>query len=148
MTTAKQISEHAHAAKLIRAELKRLKIAGSVRSRSYSGGDSVDVYVTDLAPAQFAMVEAFAEQFAMGHFDGSDDSYRHSNRRNDIPQVYYVHVNNSLSDALRAEITEFAYNQGLICNGDEYGNNQIVRHFFNGIRSGFWNEGKTEKAAA
>ena len=87
----KELTTHAHAAKLIRAELKRRGSKGSVRSSIYAGGSSVhaDVY-EDLRPEAREELDAWCKQFQQGHFDGMVDLYEYSNRRDDLPQVKYV----------------------------------------------------------
>lgn len=104
----KQISDHAAAAKMIRAELKRHAIKGSVRSESYAGGSAVRVEIQqDVLPATRAAIEAFANQFQFGNFDGSTDSYDYSNTRDDIPQVKFVFVSVNYSDDIKAEARAF-----------------------------------------
>lgn len=94
-------TNHAAAAKLIRAELKKHGIKASVTSDCYSGGNSVRVRILqDVTPATRKEVAAFAEQFQRGHFDGMTDSYEYSNRRDDIPQVQFVFVEVDYSDEL------------------------------------------------
>ena len=102
-----QISRHAGAAKMIRQYLKANGIAGSVRSKSYSMGSSINVDVENLLPAQYADLKAYANQFEYGHFDGMQDIYEMSNVRDDIPQVKFVFVNNRMSDELGEEIYQF-----------------------------------------
>lgn len=100
----RELSDHAKAAKLIRAELKKHGITGRVRARTASMMTAVDVDVTDLAPWTRRELDAFVGQFQYGHFDGMDDSYHYSNSRDDLPQVKYAHVHNRLSEELKAEI--------------------------------------------
>ena len=103
----KQVSSHAGAAKMIRAYMKAKGIAGNVRSKSYSMGSSIHVYVQDLPPAQYADLVAYVNQFEYGHFNGMEDIYEISNRRDDIPQVKYAFVDNKMSDALGEKIYQF-----------------------------------------
>lgn len=102
------ISDHAHAAKLIRAELKKQGVKASVTSSTYAGGNSVDVDLIDEHPDTVKAVEAFAQQYQRGHFDGMDDSYKYSNRREDIPQVYFVFVRGGHSDELKDAAWDYA----------------------------------------
>ena len=97
----KELSTHAAAAKMIRKELKSRKIKATVRARTYSGGDSIDVTVYNQLPAAMEEIKAFCNQFQMGHFDGMVDCYEYSNRRDDIPQVSYVMVSNEISDEIK-----------------------------------------------
>lgn len=102
------LSIHAQAAAAIRKNLKAQGIAGRVNSESYSMGSSVNVYVQDLNPAQYAAVKEFADQYQYGDFDGMQDLYNYSNVKSDLPQVKYVFVNNRISDEMRQKIWDFA----------------------------------------
>ena len=97
----KQTSTHAAAAKMIRAELKRHGIQARVISKSYAGGNSVDVYLTDPLPATLDKVQEYVWQFQYGHFDGMRDSYQLSNYRVDLPQVRFAFVHAEYSDEIR-----------------------------------------------
>jgi len=94
----KTLSDHAHAAKLIRQQLKVWGIKASVCSESYAGGSSVSVNMIDQAKEVSEKVEAFVNQFAFGHFDGMNDIYEFTNRRDDIPQVKFTFVRNEASE--------------------------------------------------
>jgi hypothetical protein len=96
----KQLSNHAAAAKQIRAELKKHNINAVVRADG-KGTSSVDVYLVDALPATVEQVRAFARQYQYGHFDGMQDLYEYSNRRDDLPQVRFVTVHNRHSDEVR-----------------------------------------------
>ena len=66
----KQISDHAHAAKLIRAELKKNGIAARVKAHTASMTSSVNVYLTNCeAPWVVEAITAFVNRFQYGHFD-------------------------------------------------------------------------------
>ena len=94
-------SNHAAAAQMIRAELKKNGIRATVKSRVYSGGSSVDVKIQqDVCPATRKQVEAFANRFQYGHFDGMTDSYEYSNRDESLPQVRFVFVTVDYSDEI------------------------------------------------
>lgn len=89
------MTPHAAAAKALRAELKAAFPGHkfSVRSRSFAGGNAVDVSCPEGLDAQEVQrVETLADKYQYGHFDGMDDSYHMSNSRGDIPQVRYVQV--------------------------------------------------------
>ena len=88
----KQTSEHAGAAKALKAELQAAfpGIKFSVTSDSFSMGDSVHVSYED-GPA-YHIVDEIASKYQYGHFDGMTDMYEYSNRRNDIPQSKFVQV--------------------------------------------------------
>jgi hypothetical protein len=102
-------SVHAAASKQIRAELKRRGIKATVRSKGYTGGNSVSIDVLeDLEPEALRETEEFCGQYQQGNFDGMDDSYRYTNRRPDLPQVRYVFVSVSWSDKIIAEAQTYA----------------------------------------
>ena len=103
----KQISNHAHAAKLIRAELKKHGIKGRVRASSASMTSSVDVYLENALPATEKLVEEFANQFQYGSFNGMEDIYEYTNSRDDIPQVKYVFVHNDFSDEMKQKAWDY-----------------------------------------
>lgn len=105
--TKRQPSEHARAAKMIRAELKRHGIPAKVRARTASMMTAVDVDVTDVSPATRREIERFVGQFQYGSFDGMRDSYEHTNQRDDIPQVKWASVHVRHSDEMRAEAEAF-----------------------------------------
>ena len=167
MKMARQMSIPAQAASMIRQYMRANGIAGSVRSESYSMGSSVNVSVVDMQPAAVAALEAYANQFQYGNFNGMEDIYEYSNSREDIPQVKYVFVRNEISAGLRQQIWDFVrgyyagmenapvdaneagsfYNQSF----NQYGSNIIYRQFAGGsYQEQFWNfvNGVAEREAA
>ena len=95
------MSNHAAAAKQVRAFVKKLGLKGSVRGEAASMTDSVRVVLENASPAQIDQVKEFANQFQYGHFDGMCDIYEYSNSRDDIPQVKYVFVRSDYSDDMK-----------------------------------------------
>ena len=133
-------SRHAQVAALIRAELKKHGIAGTARSRSYAGGESVDVTIhQDLMPATVKAVEAYCGQFEYGQFNGMIDLYEYTNSRDDIPQVKFLHVNVRYSDAIRADAA--AYIAG-IRGIDEHERDRYAWMALNGSWGDFWTSRK------
>lgn len=107
----KQLSSHAAAAQMIRAELKKNGIKARVRSESYSMGSSVRIRIEqDVSPAARKEIEVFADQFQYGHFDGMQDLYEYSNKRSDLPQVKFVFVEVEYSDELKQAAREYIAN--------------------------------------
>ncbi len=107
----KQISDHAAAAKLIRAELKANGIKASVRASTASMTSSVDIYLADcVAPWTLKEIKLFCSQFQYGNFDGMTDSYDYSNTREDLPQVRFVFVHNGTSDDDRQRAYDYLRN--------------------------------------
>ena len=95
--TRRPKSRQAQAASAIRTQLKAAfpHTSFSVTSRSYAGGNSVDIEWID-GPTE-DHIDALTRQYQYGHFDGMYDIYEHSNTRDDIPQVRYVQTRRSTS---------------------------------------------------
>lgn len=96
-------SEVAQAAKLIQSALK-VAFPGmrfSVRSKSYSGGNSVTVSWTN-GPAVEA-VEAIANKFEAGTFDGMTDMYNYNHDRKG-PCAKFVFTSRTIDDSLSARV--------------------------------------------
>lgn len=100
---ARQITEHAQVAKLIRTELKKFSIEGKTSGKSYSGGNSVNVTLFDVSPQTFSKVQDFAESFKAGSFNGYEDIHEYDQNRTG-PAAKFVFVNREWSE----EITEAA----------------------------------------
>lgn len=100
----KQMSAHAQCAKEIRQDLKKAfpGVKFSVRSDTFSMGNSVDVSWTD-GPTDEA-VSAIVRKYQYGHFDGMVDMYEYSNKREDIAQVKFVQTHRTMSDEIRDKI--------------------------------------------
>lgn len=100
-------SEHAAAAQAIRQDLKKAfpGVKFKVRSSSFSMGNSVDVDWID-GPTRDE-VNRIIGRYQYGHFDGMQDLYEYTNRRDDIPQAKYVSGNRSMSDRVRAELLAY-----------------------------------------
>lgn len=102
---ARYLSDAAKAAKEIRKELKAINVKAKVHSETYSGGDSINVYVENLNPELAKQVNDICNKYQMGHFDGILDYYEYSNKNNDlVAQVKYVFVNNNPSDEMIEKI--------------------------------------------
>ena len=144
----------AEVAKLIRAELKRRGIPGSVHSKSFSMGNDVRVSLEDQPPDVIASLKEFCAPFERGHFDGMTDSYHYSNRRDDIPQTKYLFIDNHMSAAMAQAIWHWLkhvqrYREAELLP-DLYSEAQYQRfglhdcvdrmvwQTFNGSREGFW----------
>lgn len=102
----KTLSTHAHAAKLIRQELKALGIPARVKADSFAGGSSVDIYLTDAPKDINALANTIGKKYQYGHFDGMTDCYEYSNKNGNLPQVKYVHITNEMSGTKKQEIWE------------------------------------------
>lgn len=97
----RELSSHAAAAKAIREELKAAFPGHKfkVRSSRFSGGNSVTVIAPPrLDRDSLDKVRELVGKYQSGHFDGMDDSYRMSNRRDDLPQVMFTHVQQGVAE--------------------------------------------------
>ena len=98
------MSTHAQAAKLIKQDLKRAfpTVKFSVKSESYSGGNSIRIYWTN-GPVTEA-VSDITGKYQLGHFDGMIDCYEYSNHDATIPQVMYIFNNREVSEEIKEKI--------------------------------------------
>jgi hypothetical protein len=103
-------SPQAAAAKLIRAELSAAFPFSTftVKSRSFSMGNAVDIDWTD-GPT-VAQVEKITGKYQEGSFDGQQDLYEYSNRRDDIPQAKYVQTQRGRSDTTYRAAVDYLNN--------------------------------------
>jgi hypothetical protein len=88
----------AFCAKAVRTELKKAfpTVKFSVTSENFSMGDAVRVEWTD-GPT-LDRVKELTWKYEYGHFDGMNDIYEISNRRDDIPQTKYLTHTRNASD--------------------------------------------------
>lgn len=137
MVQTQNISQHAAAAKMIRAELKKAfpGTKFSVTSKSFSMGDSVRIDWID-GPT-FEAVRKISDKYQYGHFDGMVDMYEYSNDIQGLPQTKYVMPQRSLSNAAREKArAEICYGKPLFDDNDRldwfeggtWGSNAIYRH--------------------
>lgn len=96
-TTGRSQSAQAAAAKSIRRDLKAAfpTVTFSVRSCSFAGGNAVDISWMD-GPSR-VQVDTLVGKYQEGDFNGMEDYYEYSNRRNDVPQVKYVQCHREYS---------------------------------------------------
>jgi len=97
---------HAKCAAAIRAELKKAypDLIFRCTSECFAGGDAVRVVYVDQPWERHKEIQDLLAKYEYGHFDGMTDCYYMSNRREDIPQVRFLNVDNDMSDAKRQEI--------------------------------------------
>ena len=98
---SRELTEAAKAAKLIRQYLKKQGIKARVKSRNFSMGSAVDVYINDQPPEVRKQIEKDIDKYEYGTFDGMTDSSGVKNRDFDGPQAKYVHVSNEHSDEMK-----------------------------------------------
>ena len=125
-------SEHAQVAGIIRKEMKKHGVVGKVSCKSYSGGSSVSVSLQSAAPWVKDQVEAFANQFQYGHFDGMTDCYEYSNSRKDLPLVKFVFVNNNFTDEEKAQAREYVESVLNLDHFDDYDLQRETWQYLNG----------------
>ena len=100
-------TDAARAASEIRKTLKANGIAATVKSKTYSMGDSVNVYVTDQTPWAIAAIKSALDKYEYGTFDGMTDCAGFKNSDFDGPQVKHLFINNDMSDTVRDQIWEY-----------------------------------------
>ena len=95
---------HALASSAIKEELKKTfpSVKFSVRSESFSMGNSVNVSWTD-GPTK-KEVDNIIDKYQYGHFNGMDDIYESTNVRSDIPQAKYVSSDRTISDPILSSV--------------------------------------------
>ncbi len=129
-----QTSNHAGASAAVKQELIAAfpGIKFSVTSSSYSMGDSVSISWAD-GPA-VSEVEKISGKYQYGSFDGQQDLYETTNRRDDIPQSKYVKESRSMSAEVEALIPDFEALFTAEQQADYHNNpKQIFRRIFNRI---------------
>jgi len=97
---ARRQTEAAKVAKMIRQQLKKAGIKARVTSKTYSGGDRVNIDLKDQPPWVIDAINSGVSKYIMGHFNGMDDIYEYSNA-NDGLQVKFIFVNNEFSKAAK-----------------------------------------------
>lgn len=96
----------AEAARLVKKDIlaRFPKLGVSVRSEYYATGESKVSVI--LLPCEPMVEESVAKEiseiiskYKKGYFEGLDDSYKYTNLRSDIPQVYYLGIYRKLTEA-------------------------------------------------
>lgn len=159
----KEKSPAAQVAAAIKKYVKSLGVECRVSSSYFSMGNSVDIYIEDQPPEMVAKIKEFASQYQYGSFNGYEDLYEYTNKRNDIPQAKYVTVNNRMSDKLAQAIYEYVlknysgmegapdnYKDGCNfrnVNFNDYASGLVYR-LYSGQDSGLYDELNNKKEAA
>jgi hypothetical protein len=128
---ARQLRQSSICAKAIRAELKKefSGIKFQVTSKSYSGGNSVDVFWID-GPSTDSVRKVIGK-YQYGHFDGMTDCYDYSNRRENIPQVKFVFANRRMSSETKANLVKKLNFENYITPLTDYEKDSMVQREFN-----------------
>jgi hypothetical protein len=80
--------------KILKKEFPKTKF--SVKSSNYSMGDSINIsWIDGVAERK---VEKLICRYQYGNFNGMEDIYEYTNRREDIPQTKYLFCNRKISD--------------------------------------------------
>jgi hypothetical protein len=80
--------------KILKKEFPKTKF--SVKSSNYSMGDSINIsWVDGVAEKK---VEKLISHYQCGDFNGMEDIYEYTNRREDIPQTKYLFCDRKISD--------------------------------------------------
>lgn len=104
-----------------------------VRSDNFSMGDSVDVEWTD-GPTSEA-VDKHIAHYQYGNFNGMEDIYEYTNRRDDIPQTKYLHTDRNISaDVYKNIVAELNEKWGwnLQVEVNQYGSAHVTNDFHTG----------------
>lgn len=109
MQANKQISAHAHVAKLCKEFCKSIGVKCSAKSDSYSMGNSVRVYVENQPPEIIKKLNDELSQYQYGHFDGMTDMYECTNRNDNIPQIKYLFIENRFDDSMKDAAWEYIH---------------------------------------
>ena len=145
-------TEAAKAAKAIKKHLKANGIKCKAKSKNFSMGCSVDIYVQNLLPAVLEQVKEYCERYEYGTFDSMTDCSGVKNEDFDGPQAKYVNVNCSYSDEIKSaawEETKAIFGE-LMQNAPEsynsayfdYDHNKLFKNVFNDPKSAFWSQFK------
>jgi len=94
MTTSPQ----AQVSKFCKQYIKSIGLTCRTKSSSFAGGNSVDVFLTDIPPTVIASIKAEFEQYESGYFNAYKDIYEYKSNQSNVPTVKYLTVNNQFSD--------------------------------------------------
>lgn len=124
----KNITTVALCAQEIRKELKKAfpNIKFNVRSENYAGGNSITIkYIDGIAPFK---VEELVSKYKIGSFDGMQDLYEFTNKRDDIPQTKYIFVERKLSESVNKSLMKELCKKYNLEGNEDLGKNFV----FNG----------------
>jgi len=99
----KQKSQHAQVAALCKRYVRTMELECTVRSSSFSMGDSVYLTVINPTPEKLANIKAELKKYQSGGFNGQEDIYDYSNTREDIPQTKYLFIKAEYTDCIKKE---------------------------------------------
>jgi len=99
-------SSASNCATAIREELKKNfpSVKFAVKSSNFAGGDSVHVSWTD-GPTE-KEIRNITSKYQYGSFNGMEDIYEYTNKRDDIPQTKYTQERRTISDSIQNIVVE------------------------------------------
>lgn len=110
----------AQAAAAIKKFIKAQGIGCKVKSEIYSGGSSVSAWVNDVNPELANKIEKELKRYQYGNFDSMNDIYEFDSVKEDLPQVYYVFLENTPSEEMQERIAKILATQYKSLNGMEF----------------------------
>lgn len=150
--TTGRLTGAAACADAIRKELKE-NFKGfkfSVKSETFSGGDSVNISWIDGPTAE--EVEKITSKYQAGYFDGMQDMYIYSSKDKDFPTAKYVQESRSMSNEVETEILTELTTTWSDCIGKQkndwidgaqcYLSTLIYRQF---IKKSYWSQPEEKK---
>lgn len=97
----RQPTQHAQVAKLIKAELRQHGIKCTVKSSSFSMGNSVDINVENQPPWVMEAIKKQTDKYEYGSYCHYQDIQTTKNRDFDGPQTKYLTINNYYTEELK-----------------------------------------------
>lgn len=94
-------SDQARVAAMIKKELAAIGLTAKVKSSSFSMGDSVTAKLQDVPACYMKEIKSHFARYQYGSFNGMEDIYEYTNRRDDIPQTKYLRVETDYTDQAR-----------------------------------------------
>ena len=104
---ARELTQSAQAAKMIRQEMKKHGIKCRVTSKNFSMGCSVDVTVYNQPPEMIKKLESDFDKYEYGTFDPMTDCQGTKNRDFNGPQTKYLHISNDISEEVKQKAWDF-----------------------------------------
>ena len=131
---ARQLTEQAQVAKILKQKAKELGLKVKASSKSYAGGDSVTIKVLSGTDDSYAKLKEYSRQYQYGNFNGMIDLYEMSNVRDDIPQTKYLFVDDGRLTQIIDDYYEGSPNDFYGLEFTENGENVGQYKFFQRLR--------------
>lgn len=104
----------------VKSELtKKLKSLGFQGFKVCTQGHNLGVTLVDATPAQIKEVEAMADAYVYGYFDGMDDCYHYNHNRGPEAIFKYSNVENKFSPEMIAKAAAFCKHHFGVSNDAE-----------------------------